>query len=146
MNRIKCFKKFFGILFFILIVVTVFAGKLVVYDNVDLPEDDLKLVNQTSREAVFRITKFFFGNHWPEDKLITISVESREEIERKENISISKETAGLAFPRKSRIYLIYPFRNIMDYPYNSLYTLIYHEIFHVVVYDYLNGVDIPLMS
>ncbi len=132
----------FSLLF--LISSSAFSGNLLIYDNVNIPESDLQLIKEVSTKALFEITGFLFDSKWPEEKKIKIIIETREEIEKLRNINLPENVTGCAISDEDTIYLIYPFKNISTYPYNSLDSLIYHEFFHIIIADYLNGAKIPL--
>ena len=124
--------------------INIFPGTLIVYDNVNLKQKDLDFINSVSREAFLKINQFFYGKGRHSDLSIDLFIQTREKIESIENIRLSDSILGLAIPSNNRIYLIYPFRNITNYPYNSLPSLIYHEIFHLVLDDYLGSAVVPL--
>ncbi len=128
----------------ILISSSTFSGNLLIYDNVNIDKSDLKLIKDVSTKALLEITGFLFDTKWPEEKKIKIIIETREEIEKLRNIKLPENVTGCAISNDNTIYLIYPFKNISTYPYNSLNSLIYHELFHIIIADYLNGAKIPL--
>ncbi|MDD3628138.1 MAG: peptidase MA family metallohydrolase [bacterium] len=133
------------VLFFLLFIhLNIFSGTLSVYDNVKLNSEELQLVNSVSREAFIKINNFFYGTKSHSDLKIDLYIETKSVIEKSEGILLSDSILGLAIPAENKIYLVYPFRNIRDYPYNSLPSLIYHEIFHLVLSDYLKTSKIPL--
>lgn len=117
---------------------------IIITDNYGIDGDDLQYIRTKSIESVHLVSHFLTGKKSPDLERIDIIIDTREKFQQDLEIEISKNTLGFAIPKFKTVYLIYPFKNISSYPFNSLGTLIYHEIFHILIDHHLNGNFLPL--
>lgn len=128
-------------LLFLLIPVIIFSNEIE-YKNliVSKPNDYI-----LSNNEIFAFNGFFSELlkefYLPQDLKVNIYFINRDEI--KDINGIKKEfVEGFAIPSQKKIYILLPLK-FSDFPINNLDNLMYHEMVHIVLYQYMRGKEIP---
>ncbi|MCD6579148.1 hypothetical protein J7L48_06700, partial [bacterium] len=112
------------------------------YKNIVLNKpDDYSLSNN----EIFAFNGFFKELleefYLPKDLKVNISFINRDNIKKINGIN-REFVEGFAVPSQNKIYILLPLK-FTDFPINNLDNLIYHEMVHIVLYQYMRGKPIP---
>ena len=128
------------ILFFLIPVIA--FSNTVNYENIIITKPDNFII---SNKKIFEFNGFFNELlrefYLPADIKVKILFIHRDEVKKVNGIS-REFIEGFAIPVQKKIYILLPLK-FSDFPINNLDNLMYHEMVHIILYQYLKGREIP---